>query len=239
MIKAIIFDLDDTLYNEKEFVKSGFKAAAKYISSNFGLDSKKVFNHLSDQFDRGLRGNNFDDLLEKWNLPNTEVENLVNIYRKHKPEIHLYPDAEVALIEIKGHFLLGLITEGWLETQKNKIAALNLTEYFDEIIITGTLGIDNRKLSEKPFQMMLDKLGVKATEAVYIGDNPLKDFIAPKKLGLFTVRVQRGSGQYDLIRADEKHEADCTISELVPLKAILEATEAEHQCSHRHNEKNN
>ena len=221
MIKAIIFDMDGTLYNERDFVKSGFEASARYISMKYGLNFEDVYATLVSDFENGLRGKNFNVLLEKLILRDVEVVNLTEIYRKHKPNIHLYPDAEASLRDLKGCFKLGLITDGWQETQENKISAFNLRQYFDAIIINDILSKEYWKPSKKPFQAMLSKLEVRASEAVYIGDNPLKDFIGAKELGILTIRVRRGDGEYDSVELDDEHEANYTIPNLLFLKELL------------------
>ena len=65
MIKAILFDLDDTLYEEKQFVAGGFKTVAEYLSIKYRVDYDKVFKILKDAFEKGLRRKNFDVLLKK------------------------------------------------------------------------------------------------------------------------------------------------------------------------------
>jgi putative hydrolase of the HAD superfamily len=221
VIKAVIFDLDGTLYSEKDFVESGFKAAAKYISTKYNLDSDKVYATLVGDFENGLRGKNFDVLVQKLDLPHEEIRNLIEIYRKHKPNISLYADAEVILKELRGKFKLGLITDGWEETQRNKISALNLEPCLDAVIINDGLDKDCWKPSKKPFQVMLDRLGTRASEAVYVGDNPLKDFIGSKELGMLTIRIRRGGGEYDSIEVDNEHEANHTIRSLLLLRKLL------------------
>jgi putative hydrolase of the HAD superfamily len=222
-IEAIVFDLDGTLYDEMDFVKSGFKTVARHVSAKYGLSFKTVYNILTSDFENGVRNCNFNILLEKLNLEGKDLSELIEIYRKHQPAIRLYPDAEATLKSLKGRFKLALLTDGWEVTQKNKISALNINEYFDYVMITDTLGKEHRKPSEKPFKMVLDRLGTPAHRAVYIGDNPLKDFVTAKQLGFFTVRVRRGGTEYDAIETDPKREADRTIPNLFNFIGLLNA----------------
>jgi len=222
MIKAIIFDMDGTLYNEKEYVISGFRAVAEYLSVKYKMSFNKIFEILKSDFDNGLRKKNFDVLVEKLHLNAEKINNLVDIYRKHKPSISLYPDTKTILNKLKKEDLkLGLITDGWKESQENKISSLNLRDYFDLIIITDAYGKEYWKPSEKPFKLVLSKFGLKPNGTVYIGDNPSKDFVAAKKLGIWTVRIKRGSGEYDYVETDDEHEADYVISSLLSLKELI------------------
>ena len=222
MIKAVIFDMDGTLYNEREYVMSGFRAVAEYLSVKYKMNCNKIFEILKSDFDNGLRKKNFDVLVEKLHLNAEKINNLVDIYRKHKPSISLYPDAKTILNKLKKEDLkLGLITDGWKESQENKISSLNLRDYFDLIIITDAYGKEYRKPSEKPFKLVLSKFGLKPNGTVYIGDNPLKDFVAAKKLGIWTVRIKRGNGEYDCVETDDEHEADYVISSLLSLKELI------------------
>ncbi|MFA7715233.1 MAG: HAD family hydrolase, partial [Candidatus Paceibacterota bacterium] len=184
MIKAIIFDLDDTLYPEREAVESGFKAVSRYISNKHGLDYNMVLNVLVEGFKEGLRKKNFDIFLENLGIEDESIFDLVEIYRGHNPiSIFLYPDAKKVLEWAKEKFKIGLITNGPEIFQNNKISALGIREYFDKIFISGALGEDYCKPSKKPYDIILNKLKVKPEEAVYVGDNPLKDFIGARESG--------------------------------------------------------
>lgn len=220
VIKSVIFDLDGTLYEEKEFVISGFKAVSKYLSSKHGLNPAEILEVLISDFKNGLRKRNFDVLLEKKELKEN-VKKLINVYRTHKPYISLYRDAKKVLPELSRH-KLGLITDGRKKTQENKISALGIAEYFNVIIITYAYGRDCWKPSSKSFKIALDTLGTLPEESIYVGDNPLKDFLGAKKLGIHTVRVKRRSGEYDHIKVNDEYDADYTIHNLLTLKTIID-----------------
>lgn len=223
MIRAVIFDLDGTLYNEKSFVKSGFRAVSAYLASKYPINENVIFSHLIRNFERGLRGKNFDVLIKEFGLTKEKVIDLVDIYRTHKPEIKLYTDAKILLSYLRSkQYKLGLITDGHATTQRNKIKALGLTNYFDAIIITEELGKGFLKPSVKSYKLMLHKLNVKPEECVYIGDNPLKDFLPAKKLDITTVRVKRGEGFYDSIEVPKELDADYQVANLLAIPSLIE-----------------
>ena len=92
LIKGIILDLDDTLYPEFDYVKSGFKAVSLYISKKLNYDEKILYSYLLNNFKIGVRGRNFDMLIKDFTI-NITVNKLVEIYRAHKPRIKCFPDA--------------------------------------------------------------------------------------------------------------------------------------------------
>lgn len=222
MKRLIIFDLDDTLYPEIEFVKSGFREVANVISQDFGLKADEIYNLLIDTFNRN-RKFVFNRVLELLKI-NDEVylNKLISIYRNHKPKINLYPDAKEMLPILKKNFLLGLITDGFPLTQKLKVIALNIENYFDKIIYTGERGEDYSKPSTLPFKDMLDEFRLEPKEAIYVGDNIEKDFKGPKELRMFSVRIVRKEGIYkDVVSPGIDYEPDYTINSLFELVDLL------------------
>ena len=198
MIKAVVFDLDDTLISERQYVLSGFNVVSKEISYRYNLDSSIVFMKMQELFDESSK-EVFDRVLEVFNIDykKEEIIDLINIYRNHKPEIEFYDDVIPTLEELKSKGIkVGIITDGYKETQRRKLDALKCNELFDEIIITDELGREFWKPHEKPYKMMAEKLGVELNEMAYIGDNVAKDFITANKIGVTTVCVERKKGIY-------------------------------------------
>ncbi|OCL27613.1 hypothetical protein U472_03410 [Orenia metallireducens] len=223
MIKAIIFDLDDTLYYELEYVKSGFKAVSNYIASKYKISSDAFYNKLLEVLKSEGRGKTFNIALEDFQLPLDEVKNLIELYRNHQPKrFELYPDAKSAISRFKGKYKLGLITDGHSTVQWNKIKALGIEKGFDEIIVSDDYGVDKRKPSSFPYLTIIKKFNLRPEEAVYIGDNPDKDFITARKLGLKTVRIIREKGMHIDKRLSEEYEADYRIKSLDELDKVLE-----------------
>ena len=225
MIKAVIFDLDDTLYYELDYVKSGFRAVSRYICSKYGVSEKEFYKLQLDILEKEGRGKVFDLALENFSLPQDEVEKMLVVYRSHNPEgIRLYEDAEYILGKLKreGKYKTGIITDGNSQVQWNKIKALGLIDLVDEIIVTDDFGVDKRKPAPFAYLRLLESFKIKAGEAVYIGDNPTKDFIGARELGLKTIRVMREQGMHIEKRMEAAFEADLKVNSLRNLEELLQ-----------------
>jgi putative hydrolase of the HAD superfamily len=194
----VAFDLDDTLYPELEFVHSGFYCVSNYLAKKYNLNGEEIYKFLIDSLDKGIKGTNFDILLE-WAGVDEDVSKLVDIYRNHKPEIKLYPDSKYILNFLKNNGVkIALITDGYPKTQTNKINSLGIEHYFDKIKINDISKGITKKLKE-PFIEILNELNIEPQNSFYIGDNPQKDFILPNALGMTSVRIIRENGIYSNI----------------------------------------
>ncbi|WP_347451176.1 HAD family hydrolase [Acetoanaerobium noterae] len=208
MIKLVIFDLDDTLYPEYTFVHEGFKAVCRYLSIKYSVSSEMLFEETLDLLRLVGRGKIFDRLCEKYNL-NEDISNLVEIYRNVKPNISLYKESEYVISELKRRgIFVGVITDGKASVQWNKISALNLDIMVDKIIVTDDYGKENWKPSTYCFKLMLNYFKLTPKESIYVGDNPNKDFLPCKKLGMKSIRLIGTDSEYKNVILDEIMEAD-------------------------------
>jgi putative hydrolase of the HAD superfamily len=190
--KAIIFDLDDTLYAERTFVVSGFSAAAAWLSTQAGVRAEQCTAGLTALFEARIRRTTFDMWLNRAGLPPELAAGMVAAYRAHSPTITLYEDVIPAFSRLRdAGLLLGLLTDGYAEVQRRKIAALNIGSWFHAVTVSDELGRDYWKPSRVPYQRTLDLLGVSGSEAVFVGDNPEKDFLGARAAGLKSIRVRR------------------------------------------------
>ena len=220
MYKLIIFDLDDTLISEAEYVKSGYKVVAKHLEDKFGIDSNDAFNKLFNYF-KNKEKNTFNKLSDEYNISysNEDISELVNVYRNHKPDIKFFDDVEPFLNELKKRNIhTGIISDGYANSQKMKLDSLNAYEKFDYIILTDELGSEFWKPNPKAFEMMIKKFDVKPEEVIYIGDNPKKDFAIKKFLPVKTIRIKRENAVYVNESYLENIKEDIQVSSLLNLK---------------------
>ncbi len=185
-IKGVIFDLDDTLYSEKEYVKSGYKAVSDYLGG--GYEEK-----LWGFFEAGKPA--IDELL-KGLCRESEKTEVLKVYRSHKPDIHPYSGVAEMIAALKARGIkVGIITDGRPEGQRNKLEALGLQ--VNDVIITDELGgIQFRKPCDIAFRIMMKRWRLNPADIVYVGDNLAKDFQAPQQLGMKSIYFKNPDGLY-------------------------------------------
>jgi len=187
-----VFDIDDTLYLECDYVRSGFEAVGRWAAK--WLQIEDFGERCWRSFAAGKRRSVFDEvLLETGREPLPEVVSaLVELYRVHMPSISLLADASEALRGISRFASIAAISDGAAVSQSRKAEALELELFAAPIVLTEVLGREFRKPHPRAFQYV--ERCLPASVYVYVADNPLKDFEAPKKLGWRTVRVRRSGG---------------------------------------------
>lgn len=219
-IKAIIFDLDDTLHLERDYVFSGFNAVAKAHEDLLGPWEESSEKMRKLFFDSEKRRRIFNILLEERGRVVTEdtIGAMIKTYRFHLPDISLTPEVDSLLSKLREKYKLGLITDGPVMMQAAKVEALDLRAKLDTIILTEEFGKEFAKPHPKAFEYMVEKLGIKHKECVYMGDNAGKDFLAPNKLGWLTIQFTQPDGVYKDVEPPPEGEAKYRITSLTQIE---------------------
>ena len=192
-LEGIVFDLDDTLYLERDYVMSGFRAIGVCVEDSFGIEAQVVFEELQQLFQRGVRGNTFDlwlsshpELAQK-----VSVHELVELYRSHTPEIGLLPRMPTLLSYCQQLGTpLGLISDGFLRSQERKAKVLRLERWIETRIYTDAWGKPFWKPHARAFEEIMRLWSSEPKRLAYIADNPRKDFVTPRRIGWKTVRLR-------------------------------------------------
>ncbi len=173
MQKTIVFDLDDTLVKEVEYLKSAFRQIAKHCDAS----NETLFDEMFAKY--RAKEDAFGMLIERYDVSKDELKLM---YRNHKPDFSGNNSIQILQqIKDQGHNL-GLVTDGFSITQRNKIKALGIEDLFDLIVVSEEFG------SEKPTTANFEVFHQFGTEEYYyVSDNLSKDFIAPNSFGWKTV----------------------------------------------------
>jgi putative hydrolase of the HAD superfamily len=221
----LVFDLDDTLYPERQFALSGFAAAERWAQANLGVSGLAA--EMTQLLDQGHLGQLFGLALAA-RVPDHQPQHLAGLieaYRTHVPSrLTLFEDAAWALAHFGAQLKLGLITDGSHGVQMRKVEALGVARHFQEIVYTDALGGRAfAKPHQQSFRLIEAALGGAGARFVYIGDNPAKDFVAPNALGWLTVMIERpGVGRIHAgAQPAEGGLPQHTVSSLRDLAAVL------------------
>lgn len=216
--KAYLFDLDDTLYDEIDFIHSGYRAASRYLSMKCPeADFQVAYDYMRGLLETQGRAGVFEKTLALFNLPYPNlVSSLLRVYRKHRPSIQMTMDDDLVLdrLMFREGKRIGIVTDGDREVQENKVYALNILRHSGAIILTDDLGPGNGKPSPEGYAIALTELDVKPSDAVYVGNNPTKDFLGARSLGMATVQIDRPRRMVKYDVPDKRLRADFQIADL-------------------------
>lgn len=201
---VVVFDLDDTLFPEMDFVRSSYREIARRHGRHLLLPMLEAPTPRAAFDSTGL-----------------PIEELLSIYRNHYPSISLpwYSLYTLAMLKKRG-CKLGLITDGRSVTQRNKIAALGLYRFIDDDMIFISEERGYEKITGESFREIMAANG-EENSYIYVGDNPKKDFLPGNKLGWTTVCLLGGAGGEGIF----EQEFDKNSKENNPTKTIYYLTE--------------
>ena len=206
MLKAIFFDLDDTLENwglAKNAIRNEF---CKFIEKEYGINNKKFFKKFVEvEYDivgRSLNPTNYSRYVWlketfrrfKKKISEKELRNLDKLYWKIAyANIKPYPDTKSTLLKLK-KYKKAIITDsdGDLgdEIKNKKISLIGVRKYFDVIVTSNMTG--KNKPDTGLWKIDLKKLRVKPSECIMVGDKPEMDLKPAKEMGFATAWMKRG-----------------------------------------------
>jgi len=215
-----VFDIDDTLYVEREYVHSGFRAVSAWAQRWLGI--RNFDEACWTEFESGRRGTIFNRALAASHIEATPelLSAMVELYRTHEPCIRLATDASQMLKEISGRYPIAVVSDGPLSAQSRKADALGLRSIASPVILTETFGQQFRKPHVRAFHEVTRL--VPARHYVYVADNPVKDFIAPRQLGWTTIRIRRPEGLYFSLESEPGADSDFELTNCTGLIDLLD-----------------
>jgi putative hydrolase of the HAD superfamily len=218
---VLIFDLDDTLYDEMTYVKSGLHAVAAFGRASYGWNEEDSYTFMDACLLKYGRGKVFDEWLRAHDhYSASRVNQCVHVYRHHIPSISLPIVAKQLLLKYQGLCSLYLVTDGHKIVQQKKIDALGIEALFKRCFVTHRFGIRHSKPSLYCFEKIKEVEKCDWSSMVYVGDNPAKDFVNLNAIGSSTVRVRTGS--HAEVKARSGHDAQHTIQDLTHLALVLD-----------------
>lgn len=191
-MEAVIFDLDNTLYDVEQYFKGSFIEISQYLSEKCLYHPNEIYEISMNLWKEktSMYPFLFNDLLIILEIDQKYLNNVIGLFNEYEGSIFPYNDTIPTLNKLKddGYFL-GILTDGNPERQKRKIEKLNIESYFDVIIYAKNIA---PKPSKDPYLNVLNKFGFKGLDVLYVGDNPKLDFEGAKKVDMITARILKG-----------------------------------------------
>lgn len=189
--RAVLFDLDDTLYPHRAFVRSGFRAVGRRLAEERGLPMPAVLRVLRRAFARGERGKELQALCARFALPASMVPWMVAVMRDHVPTLRLPPESMRVLKALRPTWKVAILTNGAPDIQRRKIAALGVADCVDEVLFAAEYGDGTGKPAAAAFHAALDRLGTAPQATVFVGDDPDADIAGASAVKMKTIHVIR------------------------------------------------
>jgi putative hydrolase of the HAD superfamily len=190
-VRAIVFDLDDTLYPYRQFVSSGFRAVAQSLEDRHGVPAALALRTLRRASTGRDRGRELQRLCETFALESSLVPSLVALMHAHMPTLQLPTRAARVLRTLRPGWRLGVLTNGSPSIQARKVDALNLTPLVDAVVFAAACGSGEGKPSPDAFAAVLARLGASPEQAVFVGNDPVTDMAGAARAGMKTIYVSR------------------------------------------------
>lgn len=213
---AFVFDIDDTLYLERDYARSGFHAVGEWARERFACES--FADRCWSLFEANVRGSIFNEVLRSLGLPDdtATIAEAVGCYREHLPGIRLLKDAETLLTRLHRNYstAIAFISDGPLIAQSQKAAALGLSKFSETVLLTDRWGREFWKPHPRAFEAVEQRFSLPPDRCVYIADNPTKDFRSPQLRGWQTVRIRRKGGLHAHLESAVGERPDIEVDSL-------------------------
>ena len=206
-LKAVLFDLDNTLVDFMEMKKRCSEAAIKaMVEAGLGIPEKKATKLLFQMYwEVGIENQNiFEKFLKKvtGSVDYRVLASGIAAYRRVKAGyLTPYPHVRETLIKLKGMGLvLGIVSDAPKMQAWLRLAEMSLTEFFDVVVALEDTG--KLKPSKMPFRQAIKKLGLNPEEVLFVGDNPERDIKGAQSVGMKTALAKYGQVTKGKIKPD-------------------------------------
>lgn len=208
---VIVFDLDDTLYKEADYENSGLIEVCKWIDDIYQVNITSQLEKIKKQHQSDV----LDAIIRLSELSQEIKESLLWIYRLHSPEISLRKEVKDLLSQLENLCsAVVILTDGRSISQRKKLKALGISH------LRAYISEEFSSQKPSPLRYEIIMRDFPASTYVYVGDNPRKDFLAPKSLNWKTIGLrgdERNIHSQSCIDLQDEHLPDFWINQLEEL----------------------
>ncbi len=210
MIKYVVFDVDDTLFNGTLLVEKARRASIQMMIK-YGLPVSEeyallILNEIVEEFGSNnefhldnliirLRNDPKIKLSKEYNLNKYVASGIMGYYREKVKHFRPFKDVIKVLQKLQSSDIkIAIITDGSPKKQYEKILRMKIEDLIDEVIISDEIAA--RKPNPFLFQLFLEKYKCEPSQVIYIGDRVDKDIAPAQQVGMISILIHRGT-KYD------------------------------------------
>ena len=178
--KLIVFDLDNTLILEKDYLFEAYEEISYHIESTCFVDKLKIQNYLKDEFINNGRTKLFDKMISHFNISKFEIKAILNILRSYTPlrKITLIENMKLILEGLKDEKIPYVIfTNGSVDQQKNKVANIEWDGLLTDVIYANEINPKPDPISFSNY-LLKNKIKINKNEILMIGDSVVDELFA-------------------------------------------------------------
>jgi len=218
-IKCITFDLDDTLWDCDPVMRAAETKFYTWLSEQYPRITRRygveaLVDHRREHFARypdmwhdftWLRKRWLEHIAQESGYDDTLVETGFRVFWEARNDVELFEHVEETLAELSARYRVGAITNGNADVHH-----IGIGHYFDFVVTAADAGAS--KPAPGIFQTALGRAGIPAAQAVHIGDDPVRDVMGAKAVGMYAIWVNLTQEEW---RGDASPDAEVhTIGEL-------------------------
>jgi len=226
MIRAVIFDLDNTLTDFMKMKRAAIDAAVDgMLDAGLTLSREDVAARIYKVYDReGIEYQQVFDIFLKEALGRIDYKilsgGIISYRRARDSYLVLYPHVNLTLLELlKRGMKLAVVSDAPRLQAWMRLAQLQLQHLFDTVVAFEDTG--ERKPSPKPFERAIEMLGISPAEAIMVGDWPERDMVGAAKVGIRTAFARYGD-TFGTVHSG----ADWDLNDVYELVAIVDSLNA-------------
>lgn len=225
MIRAVLFDIDNVLYNSSHQVEMARRAAIEaMVNAGLGMTLEEGFAKLEEIVkEYGSNFNKHYDMLAGSGPNHYKIvaAGMVAYHNTKRAYVKPYDDIIPTINKLKDSgYKIGVISNGLAVKQWEKLVRLGMAGMFDAVVVSEELGVS--KPDPKIFEKACEEIGVDCESCIYVGDRLDSDILGANKVGMVSVRLLRGKYKEETPKGLQERP-DFEIKRMEELLEILKA----------------
>lgn len=188
--QCIIFDVDDTLYLQREYFRSGLRQVHRWLDEEEGIAGfgPRAWRRFETQGPENLIRRTLEEMGHR--PDEALLRELTWLIRAHEPSIELCEDARTCMERLYGDFVIAILTAGPIPEQHAKTEKLGLDQWCTPVVYAGQRAGKAKGAQPRALEEIERRTGIQGPGCLFVADHP-EDFHAPRQFQWQLARLRR------------------------------------------------